>query len=37
MAEHMLARDGTPTLYYRIEGQGPMVALIHGVGADGSS
>jgi (E)-2-((N-methylformamido)methylene)succinate hydrolase len=32
-----LQRGGAPTLFYQIEGAGPPVMLIHGVGADGSS
>ena len=37
MADHTLRRSTAPTLYYRTEGQGPAVVLIHGVGADLSS
>ncbi len=32
-----LKRGNAPTLFYQIEGDGPPVMLIHGVGADGSS
>jgi pimeloyl-ACP methyl ester carboxylesterase len=32
-----LERADAPTLFYQVEGSGPAVALIHGVGADGSS
>jgi 3-oxoadipate enol-lactonase len=32
-----LERAGAPTLFYQVEGAGPNVVLIHGVGADGSS
>ncbi len=37
MAERMLQRERAPALRYWIEGQGPVVLLIHGVGADGTS
>jgi 3-oxoadipate enol-lactonase len=32
-----LQRDGAPALFYQVEGAGPAVVLIHGVGADGAS
>ena len=32
-----LERSNAPTLFYQVEGAGPNVVLIHGVGADGSS
>ncbi len=32
-----LERTDAPTLFYQVEGAGPPVVLIHGVGADGSS
>src|SRR5271157_4550242 len=32
-----LERADAPTLFYQLEGAGPPVVLIHGVGADGSS
>lgn len=32
-----LQRAGAPTLFWQIEGAGPPVVLIHGVGADGAS
>ncbi|HME20387.1 MAG TPA: alpha/beta fold hydrolase [Acetobacteraceae bacterium] len=35
--DRYLNRVDAPTLFYRIEGAGPPVMLIHGVGADGSS
>jgi 3-oxoadipate enol-lactonase len=37
MTEHTLTRENAPTLHYQVEGNGPAVMLIHGVGADGSS
>lgn len=33
----LLERNGAPSLFYQIEGAGPPVVLIHGVGADGAS
>ena len=35
--DRYLNRVDAPTLFYRMEGAGPPVMLIHGVGADGSS
>src|SRR5580658_5370679 len=32
-----LERWNAPTLFYQVDGAGPNVVLIHGVGADGSS
>ena len=32
-----LERASAPTLFYQVEGAGPPVVLIHGVGADGAS
>lgn len=38
VAERVLDRDaGRPALFYRTAGAGPVVVLVHGVGADGSS
>jgi 3-oxoadipate enol-lactonase len=37
MTEHTLQRDHAPALKYWVEGNGPAVMLIHGVGADASS
>ena len=35
--DRYLKRAEAPSLFYQIEGAGPPVMLIHGVGADGSS
>ena len=37
MTDHRLARKDQPALFYRREGQGHPVLLIHGVGSDASS
>lgn len=37
MAEYTLTREDAPALRYQMEGDGPPVMLVHGVGADGSS
>ena len=37
MTDHRIARSDAPILFYRDEGHGPPVLLVHGVGADGSS
>lgn len=33
----LLTREHAPDLFYQVEGSGPLVMLIHGVGADGGS